>query len=336
MPRLSPNSIRYAVRQDAYLPALYRATRCIATAESDLRWIRKELPRREWHAAVVQRVAHRPLQYILGSQPFGALLVKCSEAALIPRWETEEWTMKLATAVNQALAQPANLGSGRESAAGGSKRAKSVPLHVVDACTGTGCIALSLAAELAPGVAADICAVDVHPGCLELARENYRANLHLLKNKAVRFRQMDVLDPGLAGDPGDPGDPGDAGPGSAGNSAVPGRVDLLVSNPPYIPLDKYETLDRSVKDYEPKIALVGDFEFYDALVENVLLPRQDSCHGFVFEVGNFRQIARVKSLLGRNESWQVGAMKDGAGNYRCAVGWKTNGVFTRFRELCSE
>lgn len=319
MPRLSPSSIRYAVRQNFYLPALYRATRCIITAESDLRWIKKELPQNQWHQAVIQRAAHRPLQYILGNQPFGSLLIKCNEGVLIPRWETEEWIMKLASVVNQSLLQPKNLLNDYEKVPSDSKHLKSI--HVVDACTGTGCIALSLAAELTPRITAHISAVDVHPGCLELALENYRANLHLFENKTVHFSQMNVLD---------------SDHGRNENSPILNHVNLLVSNPPYIPLDEYETLDKSVKDYEPKIALVGDFEFYDALVENILLPHQDTCHGFVFEVGNVSQITHVKSLLSKHENWQVGYMKDGAGNYRCAVGWKTNGMFTQFQELCSE
>ncbi|KAG7821708.1 hypothetical protein KL928_000183 [Ogataea angusta] len=60
-------------------------------AAQELRWIQQELPKSQWQTAVEQRARLVPLQYILGSQPFGDLTIKCKPGVLIPRNDTEEW-----------------------------------------------------------------------------------------------------------------------------------------------------------------------------------------------------------------------------------------------------
>ena len=97
---------------------------------------------------------------------------------------------------------------------------------VVDVCTGTGCIACALAKRV-PG--ARIVATDLSAAALELARENARA-----LGAAVEFRQADLL----------------AGFPEAG-------ADLVVSNPPYVAAAEIARLDRTVRDFEPHLALDG-------------------------------------------------------------------------------
>ena len=97
---------------------------------------------------------------------------------------------------------------------------------VVDVCTGSGCIACALAKRV-PG--ARIVATDLSAAALELARENARA-----LGAAVEFRQADLL----------------AGLPEAG-------ADLLVSNPPYVAAAEIARLDRTVRDFEPHLALDG-------------------------------------------------------------------------------
>ncbi|MGD9612247.1 MAG: peptide chain release factor N(5)-glutamine methyltransferase [Kiritimatiellia bacterium] len=97
---------------------------------------------------------------------------------------------------------------------------------VVDVCTGTGCIACALALRV-PG--ARVLATDLSPAALELARENA-----CTLGAAVAFRQADLL---------------------AGQTEA--SVDLVVSNPPYVATAEIARLDRTVRAFEPHLALDG-------------------------------------------------------------------------------
>jgi release factor glutamine methyltransferase len=101
-----------------------------------------------------------------------------------------------------------------------------------DVGTGTGALALSLARE---GEFSGVIGTDVSPGALELATQNGERNALL-----VSWRLGDLLAP-LAGE----------------------RLDLLVSNPPYLSTLEYDALDPSVRDYEPATALIGGLDGLD-------------------------------------------------------------------------
>lgn len=114
---------------------------------------------------------------------------------------------------------------------------------VVDVGTGSGCIPITLKKKLPATVA---CGLDISAQALELARENARRH-----EVEVAFRQVDILDEGQW-------------------SAVP-EMDLLISNPPYIPQKEREIMSRQVLDYEPDLALfVEDSDpllFYRVLLQ---------------------------------------------------------------------
>ncbi|KAH8550400.1 S-adenosyl-L-methionine-dependent methyltransferase [Umbelopsis sp. PMI_123] len=112
---------------------------------------------------------HKPLQYILGSQPFCDLDIVTRPPTLIPRWETEEWVYRLLEHLNQHH---------------GKRR-------ILDLCTGSGCIALALARHLDQGTA-DIHAVDISSSALSLARLNASLLSSQLANP-VKIEKMDVL-----------------------------------------------------------------------------------------------------------------------------------------------
>ncbi|KAG2172513.1 hypothetical protein INT44_002528 [Umbelopsis vinacea] len=112
---------------------------------------------------------HKPLQYILGSQPFCDLDIVTRPPTLIPRWETEEWVYRLLEHLKQH---------------DGKRR-------ILDLCTGSGCIALALAQHLPQGTA-DIHAVDFSPSALSLARLNAELLSSQLTN-VVNIEKMDVL-----------------------------------------------------------------------------------------------------------------------------------------------
>ena len=114
---------------------------------------------------------------------------------------------------------------------------------ILDIGTGSGCIAITLALRL-PG--AQVTALDVSADALEVARRN--AEEHGVSDR-IRFVQADALDPAFAQKAGRP-------------------FDLVISNPPYIPESEWATLQKEVKGYEPRLALVSPtgFEFYRSIV----------------------------------------------------------------------
>ena len=115
--------------------------------------------------------------------------------------------------------------------------------RILDLCTGTGCIGLALASRLPD---AKVTLADISPKALAVARQNMTGN-HL--SARVSCVQADAL-----------GEP----------PAFLGKFDMIVSNPPYIPRADIETLDTSVKDYEPHLALDGGedgLDFYRSISE---------------------------------------------------------------------
>ncbi len=173
-------------------------------------------------AAVQRRAGGEPVQYVLGESAFYGLRLHVAPGVLIPRPETEE----LVTRVLELLADNA------------------APA-VVDAGTGSGCIALALKHEH-PG--AHVHAFDVSEEALSVARTNART----LKLD-VDFARADLLAPALDG--------------------IPQGVDVLVSNPPYIPDAEASTLARHVRDFEPHAALFSGpepYRFYEALARHAL------------------------------------------------------------------
>ncbi len=104
----------------------------------------------QWLAQCI--VQHKPLQYILGNVPFCGLTIDVKQPILIPRPETEEWTMWL-------IAQLRPLGNR--------------PIRILDMCTGSGCIALALAHAL-PN--AQVVGSDKNPAAIALAQENQKNN----------------------------------------------------------------------------------------------------------------------------------------------------------------
>ena len=152
--------------------------------------------------ALFQLKTHKPIQYILGETTFCGLQFKVNESVLIPRPETEELTYRILNKIEN----------------------KQKPLKILDLCTGSGCIAVSLAKNLKN---AAVTAVDISEKALQLALHNS------LKNKVnINFQQADVL------------------------SKIPnGKFDIIVSNPPYVRNSEKQNIKPNVLDYEPHLAL---------------------------------------------------------------------------------
>ena len=148
--------------------------------------------------ATMKRAKRYPLQYIVGHQEFMGLDFKVNESVLIPRQDTEILVEYLLDKC----------------------RGKSV----LDMCTGSGCIAISLC-KLASS--AKVTAVDISKDALEVAKENAKNN-----DADVEFVQSDLFE-------------------NIHNKCF----DVIVSNPPYIPGEVVKTLMPEVRDYEPNLAL---------------------------------------------------------------------------------
>ena len=180
---------------------------------------------------VARRAAGEPLQYVLGVWSFRRLELVVDRRALIPRPETE-------AVVEVALAELGRLADDRAAGVGGSRR-----LLVADLGTGTGAIALSLAQE-DPHVL--VWASDVSPEALALARANTAGSGTAV---APRVRLVE-------------GSWFEALP-----AELRGRLDLVVSNPPYVADD--ERLPRDVASWEPAVALRAGPTGLEALVQVV-------------------------------------------------------------------
>ena len=154
----------------------------------------------EYEIALKKRAEHVPLQYIVGETEFMGLKFKVNSSVLIPRQDTE-------TLVEEAL------------------KVITPGMRVLDLCTGSGCIIVSILHNVAD---VEGCAIDISKQALNVAKENAKMN-----EVAVLFERSDMFD------------------------NVTGTFDVIVSNPPYIPTEVIPKLMPEVRDFEPMDALDG-------------------------------------------------------------------------------
>lgn len=168
---------------------------------------------------------------------------------------------------------------------------------VIDVGTGTGAIILSLAKEFGKGI---FIGTDISADAIALAKEN--AEKTALAEK-VRFAVADGLD----------------------DFDEPEMFDVIVSNPPYIKRAVCETLDRKVKDFEPRLALDGGesgLDFYDRYLADALNLLKPGGAVF-FEIGEDQGEA-LRKLMFEYGFTDIAVEKDFAGHDRYAFG-KMNG-----------
>ncbi len=179
-------------------------------------------------ALVERRAAREPLQLVLGHTAFRLLQLRCRRGVFIPRPETE---------VVAGLAIEA-------------ARASSAPV-VIEPCTGAGPILCSLVAEV-PSVR--VVATDIEPTAVALAGENLE---RLVAGRA-----------GVAGPA--PGAVGEVHHGRGFTGVDPhlhGVVDVVVSNPPYLPASDAVTWAPEVAAYDPRQALIGGDRGHEVVVD---------------------------------------------------------------------
>ncbi len=177
-------------------------------------------------AMAARRAAGEPLQYVFGHWPFRSLDLRVDERVLIPRPETEQ-------VVEVALAEARRLAAGAASREG---------LVLADAGTGSGAIALALATELGPDVVSEVWATDASADALAVAH----LNLEAVERSGVPGSRRPL--PAVTLVEGSWLEPLPA--------SLRGRVDLVVSNPPYVSEAEWFGLAAEVR-CEPRSALVA-------------------------------------------------------------------------------
>lgn len=215
---------------------------------------------------VKRRASHVPLQYITGTQEFMGLDFNVCEHVLIPRQDTE-------ILVEEVLKVCRNK-------------------SVMDMCTGSGCIIISLAKL---GGLAQASAADISPTALKVASEN--ACKHMVN---IEFIQSDLFE------------------------KVTEEYDIIVSNPPYIPSGDIISLMPEVKNYEPLIALDGSEDGLSFYRRITALSRMHlKKNGFIFFEIGWDQGSEVSKILQDEGFTDIKIKKDLSGLDRVVSGTRS-------------
>lgn len=216
---------------------------------------------------IFSRASGEPLEYILGTQEFMGLEFTVNPDVLIPRKDTE-------ILVEHVLSHFAGK-----------------PITVLDLCTGSGCIGISVAHF---NKNAFIKGVDISEGAIKTATKN--AELLSVKERTA-FEVADIF-----------------------KTTSFGKFDLIVSNPPYIESGVIPTLSDTVKNFEPLSALDGGSDgliFYRHIVKTA--PKLLNPGGMLaFEIG-YNQREAVTKLM-EKDFYNIEALKDFANNDRVVSG----------------
>lgn len=224
---------------------------------------------REFYRMLELRSARIPLQQITGNMEFMGLNFFINEHVLIPRQDTE-------TLAEQVL-----------------KEYKGKNPRVLDLCTGSGCIAISLAKL---GGFQSVAAADISSEALKVAQRNGEA---ILGKDHITFLLSDLFNAFETDE----------------------RFDVIVSNPPYIPTEEIRKLQPEVRDHEPMLALDGKEDglyFYRRLAEEsrkFLNPG-----GTVYFETGYDQKEAVSKLLVEAGFTKIRSWCDAAGFYRVVSG----------------
>lgn len=227
----------------------------------------------QYRAFIQRRKDREPTAMILGEWDFMGLTFRLNKSTLIPEQDTE-------VLVETALEELKRRGPGE------------APLRILDLCTGSGCILLSLLHELrnAGGLGTDL-----SEEALEAARENA---IRLGLQERAAFRQGDLWEP--VGDE---------------------RFDLIVSNPPYVPTDVIPTLEPEVRCGEPYAALDGGEDglvFYRRILKEAAGHLKPS--GIIIVESGFDEAAQIAVLMQDQKLRGIRTVKDYGGLDRVVLG----------------
>ena len=232
---------------------------------------------RRLEAILRRRLQGEPLQYLLGDVDFMGLKLRVRPGVLIPRPETE-------ILVDEALKR---FLCGGVAKTGGR-------LDILDIGTGSGNIAIALAAFLPKDLCGRIVAVDISDTCLSVARANAR---HCGVADKIRFVKSDLF-----------------------SALGQERFDAIISNPPYVSQREYRHLAQDVRQ-EPREALVASdngLYFYRRFARSAagfLKPGGS----LMLEIGDTQQ-EEIREIFGRRQGWSaVEFIEDLRGTQRIAI-----------------
>ena len=281
-------------------------------------WLKEKLS--AYENALKKRVARIPLQQIIGQQEFMGLSFFVNEHVLIPRQDTE-------TLVELVLQEQ-----------------KDKDISILDMCTGSGCIAVSLKKL---GGYAHVEGADISEESLKVAKRNSEEILENndVNNDAVSSRTEQIQNcTNLTNNQNKQDNSEERMVSEASKLSQAGvtfrhsdmfsnfpeteQFDVIVSNPPYIPSAVIEELEPEVRDHEPRGALDGTADglyFYRILAEEC--AKHLTPGGYVyFEIG-YDQGAAVKELLDIHGFKDTRVIQDLTGKNRVVCGtWQTAGV----------
>lgn len=220
---------------------------------------------------VKRRATGEPLQYVTGEVAFRHIVVKVRPGVLIPRPETEVLVDSVLAAVDCAIAE----------------RGEAL---VADLCTGSGCVALSIAQERTGAVLA---ATDLSPVAVVVAGENVE-RLGLSQSVTVSGGDLfAALDPALRG-----------------------RLDVIVSNPPYVPSADVPDLPAEVAGFEPHLALDGGADGLDVYRRILDGARAWLRPGGLLGVELDERMCRIAAIEAQEWYEEVGVVADLTGRDR--------------------
>ena len=211
----------------------------------------------EFFRLIERRSKRIPLSYVIGTRDFFGLTFKVDENVLIPEQETE-------LLVEEVIKH-------------------SEGKSVLDMCTGSGCIAISIALF---GKPSKVAASDISEKALEVARENAKS----IKAGEISFIQGDMFE------------------------NVTDKFDIIVSNPPYIETGEIDELMPEVRDYIPRLALDGDIDglkFY-RIISKEAVKKLNKNGRIFYEIG-YNQSRAVASILFENGFTDITVIKDYSG-----------------------
>lgn len=263
-------------------------------ASLDLKILKEEFEGEELEKAVKRRADGEPLAYILGYRHFYKECYKVCPGVLIPRADTEiavESALKFLGINEMATGDLLNIPSyGKDLS----------DISFADLCTGTGCIGISLSNEIVrAGGKAMGCLIDISDKAISVAEDN--VGTQALKPETLRVIRYDVL------------------------TGIPelGKLDLILSNPPYITNAEMEDLDKVVKDHEPDLALrAGEegMDFYGPLAGIAMKLLKDG--GALIVEHGFGQGDLVREVFVKAGLHDCMTIRDYGNNPRVTIGIK--------------
>ena len=281
-------------------------------------WLKEKLS--AYENALKKRAARIPLQQIIGQQEFMGLSFFVNEHVLIPRQDTE-------TLVELVLQEQ-----------------KDKDISILDMCTGSGCIAVSLKKL---GGYAHVEGADISEEALKVAKRNSEEILENndVNNDAVNSRTEQIQNcTNLTNNQNKQDNSEERMVSEVRRASQTGvtfrhsdmfssfreteQFNVIVSNPPYIPSAVIEELEPEVRDHEPRGALDGTADglyFYRILAEECAKHLTPGGHVY-FEIG-YDQGAAVKELLDIHGFKDTRVIQDLTGKDRVVCGaWQTTGV----------